>query len=186
LERVKANDQQAWQRLVDLYSPLVYHWCHRWQVRGADADDVVQEVFAAVAASIENFRRERAGKPGTFRAWLRGITRNKLRDFFRRRQTQPEGQGGSDAYRFFQELPEPELVDEEADAAAVSGVYHRALELIKAEFEERTWQAFYRSAVDGHATADIAADLGMSTAAVRKAKSRVLHRLKEEVGDLIE
>ena len=59
LERVKADDQQAWQRLVGLYTPLVGHWCARWQVTGADADDVVQDVFLAVAGGIEKFQRPR-------------------------------------------------------------------------------------------------------------------------------
>jgi len=59
------------------------------------------------------------------------------------------------------------------------------LELVRGEFEERTWQAFWRAAVQGQAPADIATDLGMSPAAVRKVKSRVLRRLREELGDLI-
>ena len=61
----------------------------------------------------------------------------------------------------------------------------RALDLVRAEFEGRTWQMFWRSAVDGHAVAAIARDLGASAAAVRQAKSRVLRRLKSELGDLI-
>jgi RNA polymerase sigma-70 factor (ECF subfamily) len=185
LERVKANDQQAWQRLLDLYTPLVCHWCARWQVLGADADDVVQEVFQGVAAGIESFRREGPGR-GTFRAWLGAITRNKLRDFFERRQRQPAAQGGSDAYRFLQEIPADTLSDDAADAAQISGVYHRALDLIQRDFEANTWQAFWRTAVENQTPAEVGPALGMSKAAVRQAKARVLRRLKEEVGDLLE
>jgi RNA polymerase sigma-70 factor (ECF subfamily) len=68
----------------------------------------------------------------------------------------------------------------------LTGLYHRALELVRGEFEERTWQAFWRATVEGHAPADIAADIGVTPAAVRKAKSRVLLRLRQEVGDLID
>ena len=182
LERIKGKDSQAWQRLLDLYRPLILHWCARWQVRGADADDVTQEVLQAVAQSIRRtYQRKRK-----FRDWLAGITRNKLRDLFRRRKRQPEAQGGSSVYQWFQEVPEPELADDEADAAAISGVYHRALDLIRSEFEERTWRIFWRVTVDGEPSGSVAAELGISPAAVRKAKSRVLHRLREEVGDLIE
>jgi RNA polymerase sigma-70 factor (ECF subfamily) len=213
LERIKADDQQAWQRLVGLYSPLVCHWCARWQVTGADADDVVQDVFVAVAAGIEKFQRPRpAGAPsvppsepqpigsvashapsaatgpeatGTFRGWLGAITRNKLRDFYERRQRQPAAQGGSDVHRLLQEIPDSTLSNDAADAAQLSDVYHRALELIRGDFEDHTWQAFWRTAVDNQTPAEVAPALGMSKVAVRQAKARVLRRLKEEVGDLI-
>jgi RNA polymerase sigma-70 factor (ECF subfamily) len=186
LERIKKHDQRAWQRFAQLYSPLLYHWCQRWQVRGADADDVVQEVYQAVLAGIATYRREQEGRTYPFRAWLAGIIRNKLRDYYRRLSALPTAEGGSDAYRRFQEIPEPPLPDEEADAEAVSAVYHQALELVRGEFEERTWQAFWRTTVDGQPAPAVAAELGMSAAAVRKAKSRVLHRLKAEVGDIME
>jgi RNA polymerase sigma-70 factor (ECF subfamily) len=218
LDRVKADDQQAWQRLVGLYTPLVCHWCARWQVTGADADDVVQDVFVAVAAGIEKFQRPRpavaapsappselsseprpigsVGLPapstvtgpeatGSFRAWLGAITRNKLRDFYERRQRQPAAQGGSDVHRLLQEIPDSTLSDDAADAAQLSDVYHRALELIRVDFEDHTWQAFWRTAVDNQTPAEVAPALGMSKVAVRQAKARVLRRLKEEVGDLI-
>src|SRR5262249_3176367 len=210
LDGVKADDQQAWQRLVGLYSPLVCHWCARWQVTGTDADDIVQDVFLAVAAGIEKFQRPRpaVGAPseprptgssgadapsaatgadaqGTFRGWLGAITRNKLRDFYERRQRQPAAQGGSDFHRRLQEIPASTLSDDAADAAQLSDVYYRALELIYSDFEDHTWQAFWRTAVDNHTPAEVAPALGMSKVAVRQAKARVLRRLKEQVGDLI-
>jgi RNA polymerase sigma-70 factor (ECF subfamily) len=194
LERVKADDQHAWQRLVDLYAPLVRHWCARWQVTGADADDIVQDVFLGVAASIERFQRPRpesaSAAPGgvargAFRGWLGVITRHKLCDFYQRRQRQPAAQGGSDVQRLLQEIPAATLSDDAADAAELSDVYHRALELIRGDFQEHTWQAFWRTAVENQTPAEVAAALGMSKVAVRQAKARVLRRLKEEVGDLI-
>jgi RNA polymerase sigma-70 factor (ECF subfamily) len=181
LERVRDKDEEAWRRLLHLYGPLVERWCARGGVRPADIDDVRQDVFQAVAAGLDGFRRDRPGD--TFRGWLKVIARNKLLDHFRRRQKQPEAQGGSDAHRQLQELAEPDLPEDTEDD--LGGLYHRALELVRGEFEEKTWQAFWRAAVEGQSPANIAADLGVTPAAVRKAKSRVLHRLREEVGDLI-
>jgi RNA polymerase sigma-70 factor (ECF subfamily) len=186
LERLRTHEPGAWERLLYLYTPLVAYWCKRGGVRGQDADDVSQEVFQSVAAGLGGFRRDRAGD--TFRGWLRAITRNKVRDHFRRGQHQPEARGGTDAQKRLQEISQPEtpLPDEADDPPQeLTGLYHRALELIRSEFEGRTWQAFWRAAVEGQAPADIAADLGVTPAAVRKAKSRVLRRLREEVGDLI-
>jgi RNA polymerase sigma-70 factor (ECF subfamily) len=181
LERVRDRDEEAWRRLMGLYAPLVERWCGHCGVRGQDADDVCQEVFHAVAAGLDNFRRERQGD--TFRGWLRVITRNKLIDHGRRRDRQPEAQGGTDAQRRLQQVAEPELPEDTPDD--LGGLYRRALELVRGEFEERTWQAFWRAAVEGQPPDLIAADLGVTPAAVRKAKSRVLLRLRQEVGDLI-
>jgi len=181
LDRVRDRDSQAWRRLLHLYGPLVVRWCSYKGVGGQDADDIQQEVFHAVATGVEAFHRDRPGD--TFRGWLRGITRHKLLDHFRRRQNQPEAQGGTDAHRRLQQVAEQELPDDSPED--LSGLYHRGLELVRSEFEEKTWQAFWRVAVDGQSPALIAADLGVTPAAVRKAKSRVLHRLREEIGDLI-
>ena len=61
LERVKARRPEAWERLVDLYAPVVYRWCRQSGVRREDAADVVQEVFSSVATHVVDFRRERPG-----------------------------------------------------------------------------------------------------------------------------
>src|SRR5207237_1024986 len=186
LERLRAREQEAWQRLLHLYAPLVAYWCKQWGVRGADTEDIIQEVFQAVAAGLDNFRHERAGD--TFRGWLRGITRHKVLDHLRRQRHQPAAQGGTDAQRHLQQIAEIETSppDDSGDPQdEMTRLYHRALELVRSEFEERTWQAFWRAAVESQTPADIATDLGMSPAAVRKAKSRVLRRLREEIGDLI-
>src|SRR5262249_48830287 len=78
LERVRRRDQAAWERLVSLYTPLVYHWCLRHGLQPADAEEVSQEVFLAVARGIGDFRHDREGD--SFRGWLRTITRNKVCD----------------------------------------------------------------------------------------------------------
>jgi RNA polymerase sigma-70 factor (ECF subfamily) len=181
LERIRGRDEEAWRRLLHLYAPLVNRWCGLKGLRGQDAEDVQQEVFRAVAASLEGFRRDRAGD--TFRGWLRGITRNKVLDHYRRRGSQPEAQGGTDAHRQLEQVAEADIPDDPEEE--VGGLYRRALELVRSEFEERTWNAFWRAAVEGQSPSDIATDLGVTPAAVRKAKSRVLHRLRQEIGDLI-
>jgi RNA polymerase sigma-70 factor (ECF subfamily) len=181
LERVVGDDQAAWTRLVQLYTPLVYYWCRGGGLSGEDLEDVVQEVFQAVATAVRRFRKEGGG---TFRAWLRSIARHKVLDFYKRRRREPQAEGGSDAYQRIQETPDSQADWEDADQE-VSALYHRALELVRGEFEERTWRAFWGTGVEGQAVADVAADLGMTQMAVRKAKSRVLRRLKEEAGDLI-
>jgi RNA polymerase sigma-70 factor, ECF subfamily len=184
LDGVKADDPAAWDRLVALYAPLVFQWCRGWELREQDAADVFQEVFQAVVTHIAAFRKEREGD--TFRGWLRTITRNKVHDHFRRRGREPEGVGGTEAQGRLAEVPDLQAADEDSAAgdAAERGLFRRALELIQQEFAERTWQAFWRTAVEGRPAAEVAAELSMSPGAVRVAKSRVLQRLREELGDV--
>src|SRR5579883_3138996 len=110
LERIRDRDEEAWRRLHHLYAPLVSRWCGLKGILGEDADDVQQEVFRAVAAGLDNFHRDRDGD--SFRGWLRGITRNKIVDHFRRRGAQPEAQGGTDARRELEQVAGTELPDE--------------------------------------------------------------------------
>lgn len=185
LERVQARRPEAWEQLVDLFGPVVYGWCRQSGLRPEDAADVVQEVFLAVAGAVRAFRRERPDD--SFTAWLATITRNKVRDHFRRRQRRAEARGGTTAQRQMAEVRQP------ADPASsishsprtASWLSRRGLNLIRADFEIRTWEAFWRTAVDGRPPADVADELGMSVAAVYQAKSRVLRRLRHDFRDLL-
>jgi RNA polymerase sigma-70 factor (ECF subfamily) len=162
----------------------VAYWCGRWGVTGADADDIIQEVFQTAAVKLPEFCRE--GPNDTFRGWLRGITRNLLLAHGRRAARHPRGAGGTDAHLRLREVPEAAPPDEDDPTSELSELYRRALEQVRSEFEGRTWQAFVRTAVDGRKATEAAAELGLSSAAVRQAKSRVLRRLREELGELID
>jgi RNA polymerase sigma-70 factor (ECF subfamily) len=157
---------------------MVYNWCLRAGLQPADAADVGQEVFAAVARSIDGFRRDRLGD--TFRGWLYVITRNKVRDWAAARHV--VGVGGSDQQRRLAELPAEQPDESGASDDAVNerkALCRRAVECIRGEFEPRSWQCFWRAFVDGHTPADIASDLGITVNAVYLAKSRILRRLRE-------
>jgi RNA polymerase sigma-70 factor (ECF subfamily) len=184
LQRLRANESDAWRVMVHLYTSLVQGWCYRFGVRGPDADDLAQEVFQAAASNLDQFRRERPGD--TFRGWLRGITRNTALMYFRRTGGQPIALGGTDALVRLSELVDPaSSEDANNDATEVSTLNRRALEMVRGEFEERTWQMFWLTVVEDRSPVDLAEELGVSPAAVRKAKSRVLRRLKESFADML-
>ena len=184
LERARARDEAAWGRLVALYRPLVLYWCGRGGVAPADAEDVAQEVFAATARDLAGFRNDRPGD--SFRGWLRAVTRNQLLQFFRRRRGRPQAEGGSDAWENLQEVADPLPGPGEDESVELGQLYLRALELVRGEFEERTWQAFWLTAVEDRAPGIVAQELHTTANNVRQARSRVLRRLREEVGELLD
>lgn len=184
LRRVKANDPDAWQRLVKLYSPLVYSWARAAGLQDSDAADVIQEVFQAVSKAIERFRHDRPSD--SFGGWLLTITKNKVRDHFRQRAEHPDARGGTTVQLQMQHVPEVAPDESKDTAAAVTtNLPRRSLDLIRGEFKDRTWQAFWRVVVAGDKPVDVAEDLGTSVAAVYMAKSRVFRRVREELEGLL-
>jgi RNA polymerase sigma-70 factor (ECF subfamily) len=186
LDRARDRDRAAWERLVNMYEPLVLRWCRHAKLGTADAADVTQEVFLAVSGHLADFRGVQTGQ--SFRGWLRTITRRKICDHLRQVPPDQAPTGGNDAYQELLKVhaaeppdsPDIELADE------VGVLYRSALELIVAEFEELTWKAFWRVVVEEQPAAGVAQDLAMSRNAVYIAKTRVLQRLREEFKDLID
>jgi len=184
LHGVQGGAPEAWQRLVRLYAPVVARWCRRAGLQDADADDVLQEVFRALARKVADFRRNPAG--GGFHAWLFTVTHNKIRDHFRRQVKEPAGVGGTS---FLERLNEEALPAGDGSISSTTDhdsatLLRRSLDLVRPEFEAKTWQAFWRAAVDEQDPVDIARDLGLTVNAVRLAKSRVLRRLRRELDGL--
>ena len=183
IERVQARNEKAWSQLVTLYGPLVEFWIRRSGVRKADRPDIFQNVFQAVAKSMERFSKEQPGS--TFRGWLRIITRNKVVDFIRANVKQFGAKGGTEAKATLDQEAWPD--DETEDPTEVDAVRKlrlRGLDIVRGEFEGKTWDAFWRVEIEGEDVKDVAADLGVSPSAVRLYKARILKRLREELGEL--
>jgi RNA polymerase sigma-70 factor (ECF subfamily) len=182
LERARTADPDAWRRLVQLYSPLVYSWARRSELGEADAADLMQEVWKSVALALDRFQRE--SDRGTFRGWLWTIARNKIRDHYRAGQDRAAAVGGTDACQMLKTIPEEEVREE--SGVEDHRLLHCTLELLRAEFEDRTWRAFWGTAVDGRPAAEVGAELGLAANAVYQAKSRVLRRLRHEMAGLMD
>jgi DNA-directed RNA polymerase specialized sigma24 family protein len=135
--------------LVHLYGPAVYQWCRQCGLQAEDMADVAQEVYIAVATGIAADRHDRVGD--SFRGWLWTITRNELRDHFRSLEGRAEAQAGTTAQQRWAAIPErpPESPDLSRSDLAAPPPEYQALEVVRAEFEDRTWQAFLRTTVDG-------------------------------------
>ena len=129
LDQLRSGRPEAWKRFVRLYSPVIYRWCRRSGLAAEDAADVFQEVLLAVMLHLADFRRDT--QRDSFTAWLATITRNKVRDHYRRRHGQAEARGGTTAQRQLAEVPQPPEPSDEhirPDAQSAAWLSQSALE----------------------------------------------------------
>lgn len=165
--------------MTDLYGPLVYHWCRESGMTAEDAADLVQDVFQILILRLPRFRHDRPGD--SFRGWLRTIVRNRIRDHARVASHRESASGGTVAHLQMMGVPEIEKNDD--SGIGYSSLLRRVMNLIQIDFQPQTWQAFWKSTVEDLAPIDVAEQLGISVDSVYQARSRVLSRIREELGD---
>lgn len=173
------SNHAAWQEFINVYGPVVYGFARNRGLQDADAADLVQDVMRSVMSAIGRFDYDR--HQGTFRGWLFTITRNKLFNFLSARRVRPQASGDSGTSRLLAEQPDATDESDQWELEYQRRLAAVAMERVKAEFQEKTWRAFWLTAVEGAAAADAARQVGISPGAVYVAKSRVLARIKEEV-----
>jgi RNA polymerase sigma-70 factor (ECF subfamily) len=178
------RDGEAWREFAALYEPLIYEFTRKRGLQHADAADLTQIVLHAVTSAIH--RLEYDSQRGSFHGWLFAVTRNQLRKFQARQQREPHGSGDSDMLDLLHEQAAP------ADEAALWEVEYKrqrfrwACERVRGEVEPASWQAFWRTAVDGCTAAEAARELSVSVGAVYTAKSRILERIRKQIQRLEE
>jgi RNA polymerase sigma-70 factor (ECF subfamily) len=185
LIRARDGEESAWQRIVDLYQPMIQNWLYRQAIQRQEADDLTQDVLALVIKNLKNFAH--SGRSGAFRSWLRTITANRAREFWRAGKCRAQAPGGSEFLHMVEQLEDPDSgLSGQWNAEYDDYVLRRLLTLLEEEFEPTTVQAFRRLVFDGERAGTVAAELEMSVAAVYAAKSRVLHRLREEAREILD
>jgi RNA polymerase sigma-70 factor, ECF subfamily len=176
LGRLLTADREAWQRMDAIYVPLMRAWLRPRGLQTADIDDVTQRALAVIVRKLHGYKHN--GRPGAFRAWLRAVVINVLREHLRANRS--AGQGSDDILSDL-ENPASELSrrwDAEHDRHVLAGL----MDAVRGEFTPSTWTAFVRTALAAESPTAVAADLGLTANAVRIARSRVLARLRREAG----
>jgi RNA polymerase sigma-70 factor (ECF subfamily) len=185
LGQLHNGNEHAWQRLVDLYTPLIRGWLQRQSIPAHEADDLTQEILTVVLRRMPDFQHNQ--RTGAFRAWLRAITVNCVRDFWRAKRIRPKAPGGTDFGNYLDQLSDSSHpLSQQWDREHDQYVTARLLEQLKDHFEPKTWKAFERTALEGIPVPQVASELGLTVNAVSTAKSRILARLREFAAGLID
>jgi len=174
-----AQDGTAWKEFVDLYAPVVYGYARKRGLQDADAADLSQEVLRAVAGAIG--RLEYDPRRGAFRNWLFTVVRRKLLNWQAAQARRLQGSGDTGTHQLLEQCPSPDFAEAEWETEWEQRLVAWACTQIRGDVSDITWQAFWRTAVDGQAGKKVAADLGVTVAAVYHSRSRVLARLRELV-----
>ena len=178
-----ATDRQSWAHFVDVYAPIVYGFARGRGLQDADAADLTQTVLLRVARAMDRFDYD--PERGTFRGWLFTIACNELRKFLERPGIR--GTGDTDVQRLLE--AQPAQAKDPLASWQEAWEHERfawAAEQVQAGCEEKTWRAFWQTAVEGRPGKEVAAELGLSTAAVYLAKGRVMARLRDVLNQATE
>jgi RNA polymerase sigma-70 factor (ECF subfamily) len=185
LDRLKVarSDASDWNRFEAVYLPLIRRWIGQVPGLGDEVDDVSQEVLLVLVREIPQFDRQREG---SFRAWLRRVTVNRVRVYRRQRHRQPAAAADQTDGFLDQMADSNSLLARQLDQDHDKHVCAALLSAVRPDFHQATWDAFRQFALEGRPAAQVAQELGLSVNAVVKAKSRVLNRLREEAGALLD
>lgn len=177
--RRQPGDATAWARFVAVYTPLMYHWARRTGLQPADAENLVQDVFTALVRKLPEFRYD---PQRSFHRWLKTVLLNQWRDQLKR-QPVPRPAGDDP---LLTEQPAADVLDGWIEQEHRAYLARRALELMRRDFQPRTWQTVWAVVVEGRPVAEVAAEQGMTANAVHAACFRVLARLRQEFDGLLD
>ncbi len=179
LVRLKGKtNESAWAEFVDIYTPLLYRFAERRGIPAAEREDIIQDTFRGVASAIERFHYD--PDASSFRNWLFTVARSKISNYFRARARRPQAIGGSTMAVKVQEHIDPREAHH-WDQDYRRRLFEWAAQQIKPEFAEKTWQAFWMTAVEERDIPEACDALSLSRGAIYVAKSRVMARLREKI-----
>ena len=174
-----AEDLAAWDEFAGIYGPVVFNVATGRGFQAADAENLVQEVFMAVAGAISNWlgRDDR----GSFRAWLLRIARNAAVDMITQKATRSLGHDGDEAQLHLANLPAPIELSSALDLEYERMVFQWAADRVRASVAEHTWQAFWLTSIEEFSVEAAATKLNTRPGNIYVARSRVMARIKELV-----
>ena len=177
-----ARNHAAWVEFVDLYEPLVYRLARRKGLQDADARDLCQDVFRAVAGAVRRWTPD--PKLGSFRGWLFRIAKNFVTNYLRHERRHERASGHSDVQRMLELQPATDECSQAVETEHRRRLFEVAARKVESEVSRPTWQAFWETAVLSREAAEVASGLRTTVGAVYIARSRVMARLRERIAEM--
>ena len=185
LGRARVGDEEAWKVFVGIYEPLIRSWLGKSKIERQDVDDLTQEVLALLVKELRKF--EHNGRAGAFRNWLRTVTVNRARQYWRSEKGRSLPSGGSGFLHWLSQLEDPRSeMTQQWDREHDDYVLLRLIELVEKQFDKQSILAFRMLVVEKLDSRTVAEKLNMTVGSVYSAKSRILLRLREQSQDLID
>jgi RNA polymerase sigma-70 factor (ECF subfamily) len=176
--RQEAPDPEAWPQFVRRYGPLLYRWCRAWNLQEADIEDVTQTVLVKLARRLRTFQYDPAQ---SFRAYLKTLAHYAWCDLVADQQRPGAGTGDSAVLRQLEGTAARDDLARRLEEDFDQELLELAMQKVRQRIAAPTWEAFRLTALEGLSGAEAAARLGLTVAAVFKARSRVQRMLKDEV-----
>jgi RNA polymerase sigma-70 factor (ECF subfamily) len=178
-----AGDDRAWREFVEIYTPLIHRLARQKGLQEADAADLVQEVFGAVARRIERYDPDPS--KGSFRGWLSRIARNQILDTLAARRRQPQGMGDTNVRRLMDAQPAPPAEDTAYfEAECRRRWFAWAAERVRNEVSELAWRVFWMAGMEGKSAKEVAEAVGTTIGTVYHYKSQVMARLRRRIQEI--
>lgn len=175
-----SSDDEAWSEFVRLYEPFLQRVVERQGVPARHVPDVTQQVFGAIARSVEGWTPD--GHPDSFRRWVHRVARNIVIKFMTRERRHPTAQGGSSIVELLHAV-----ADEPDEQLARRYEYELvvwAAGQVRDEFRETSWRAFWGTLIEQRDVQDVAAELGVSPGSIYMSRSRIMARLRQKLAEV--
>ncbi|MCP4169835.1 MAG: sigma-70 family RNA polymerase sigma factor [Fuerstiella sp.] len=172
----------AWTEFVCAYEPFLMRLVRKQGTPDRYVADVTQQLLMTIAKSVDGWQPD--GKAASFRRWLGCVARNVVIRFMTSERKQITGQGGSEFLMLIEEITDTSI-DAEQVKQYEQELILWAAELVRGEFRENSWRAFWETETEGRSVAEVSRDLGVSTGSIYMSRSRVFARIRHRVREVL-
>ena len=183
LDRLADQCDESWAEFLSIYGVAVYDYCRSRGLQDSDSNDVCQEVLVAVEKHLVERRHD--SQKGKFRSWMFRVAHNITINHVKAKARTVGGSGDSRVASELAEIPAPDIIQSTVIQLGYRRhLFHWAAKKVRPHATESSWQAFWKTAVNGEEPKQVALDLKMKAGAVYTARCRVIERIRVAISEI--